>query len=197
MRLVGLTGGIGSGKSTVAARLAVLGASVVDADLVAREVVEPGEPALSEVAAYFGDHILDDAGALDRPALAAIVFADAAARAELERITHPRIAERIRAEVAKLEAAGAPVVVVDHPLLVETGQAENFDEVVVVVAPEERRIRWLVASRGLEEGDARARLRAQTSDDERRAVATHVIANDGSLADLEQRVDELWAQLAG
>jgi len=197
MRLVGLTGGIGSGKSTVAARLAVLGAAVVDADRVAREVVEPGEPALTELAAYFGEAIIGQDGTLDRPALAAIAFADEASRAALEAITHPRIAERIRSRIADLEAAGVPsgVIVVDHPLLVETGQADRFGDLVVVVAAEDRRIRRLVESRGLAEADVRARLRAQATDDERRAVATHVITNDGSLVDLERQVDALWATL--
>lgn len=200
MRLVGLTGGIGSGKSAVGRLLAALGAVVIDADQVAREIVEPGEPALDEIAARFGQEILDHQGRLDRPALAAIVFEDESARRELEAITHPRIAERILARIA--EVAGREhvdgedhVVVVEHPLLVENGQAGAYEDLIVVLADEELRLERL-ASRGVEAADARARMRAQATDEERRSAATHLILNDGTMEDLTKDVEALWAELS-
>lgn len=199
MYLVGLTGGMGSGKSTVAAELARLGAHVVDADVVAREVVAPGEPALSEIADRFGSDVLHDDGTLDRGALAAVVFADDDARADLDAITHPRIGERIAARLADLadhERGDGPVIaVVDHPLLVETGQADDFPAVIVVTAPVETRVRRLQEGRGIDPEDARARIASQTSDEVRRAVATHVVDNSGDLADLRAQVGEVWADL--
>lgn len=197
MYLIGLTGGIGSGKSTVAARLAAHGCDVIDADAVAREVVEPGEPALEEIAERFGRDLLTSEGTLDRARLAARAFVDDAARAELERITHPRIAARIAEWIANL-AGSVPdgrLVVVDHPLLVETGQHRRFDAVVVVLADEELRLERLVEERGLSEDDVRARFRAQASDAQRRAVATHVIENDGTRPALDAAVDALYAEL--
>jgi dephospho-CoA kinase len=191
--LVGLTGGIGSGKSTVARRFAARGWPVVDADAVAREIVEPGEPALADLAERFGDEVIRADGSLDRPALARVAFADDRSRADLDRLTHPRIAARIAERLATLGAAeGGPeplIAVVDHPLLIETGQAGRFDEVVVVLAPEELRLARLVADRGIDEQDARARMRAQTDDARRRAVATRIIDNAGELADLEREVE--------
>ncbi|MFA9428862.1 dephospho-CoA kinase [Egicoccus sp. AB-alg2] len=199
MYLVGLTGGIGSGKSTVARRLAELGAPVIDADQVAREVVAPGEPALAELAERFGGHLVDARGDLDRAGLAAIVFVDDEARRDLDRIMHPRIAARIAERIAALAAnwdrPGPPLAVVDHPLLIETGQAGRFDAVVVVLAPEEERVRRLVEQRGLDEGDARARVAVQCSDEERRRAATHVIVNDGDLRALVAAVDDVHAHL--
>jgi len=199
MYLVGLTGGIGSGKSTVAKRLAASGVAVVDADQVAREVVAPGEPALVEIAERFGGHLVGADGRLDRAGLAAVVFVDDDARRDLDRIMHPRIAARIAERVAALETGwdrpGPPLAVVDHPLLVETGQARRFDAVVVVLAPEEQRIRRLVDQRGLDEGDARARLAVQCSDEDRRAAATHVVVNDADLPALLAQVDALHRRL--
>jgi dephospho-CoA kinase len=197
--LVGLTGGIGSGKSTVAARFAARGCAIVDADRVAREVVEPGEAALDEIVARFGAHLRRADGSLDRAALAAIVFADAEARVELERITHPRVAARMAERIADLAArpdtSPTQIVIVDHPLLVETGQAGRFDAVVVVLASEGVRLRRLADERGMDLGDAEARIRAQASDQERRAVATHVIDNDGDLASLNAQVDRVHEDL--
>jgi dephospho-CoA kinase len=197
--LIGLTGGIGSGKSTAARRFAHHGLPVIDADAVARELVEPGEPTLDDIVVRFGDHLRLPDGNLDRAGLADIVFRDPQARADLDRLTHPRIAARIAERVAALaadwEGPGPPMAVVDHPLLLETGQAGRFDAVVVVLAPEEERIRRLVTQRGLREEDARARLAVQTDDDHRRRAATHVLTNDGPVADLERQVDQVLEEL--
>jgi dephospho-CoA kinase len=198
--LVGLTGGIGSGKSTVAKRLMEHGCEVIDADQVARDVVAPGEPVLDDLIARFGRDILTTAGDLDRAALAGIAFADELARADLDRITHPRIAARIAERVAEIGAApdATPeqLVVVDHPLLFETGQAARFDAVVAVVASDDVRIDRLEAERGMREADVRARMRAQTDDDTRRRGATHLIENDGTLHSLLRAVDVVYDQLA-
>lgn len=200
MHLVGLTGGIGSGKSTVARLLAERGAIVVDADQVAREVVEPGEPALDEIAERFGAEVIDPDGRLDRAAVAAIVFGDPEARRDLEAITHPRIAEAVAARIAEAQSAEdadgrTRTVVVDHPLLVESGSAEGFPTVIVVVAPEEERIRRLVEHRGMDASDARARVAAQADDETRRAAATHVVDNGGAPEDLVPQVDAILADL--
>lgn len=200
MYLVGLTGGIGSGKSTVAARFSELGAHVIDADVVAREVVGRGTTGLEDIVTRFGSAVLAADGSLDRAALAAIVFDDDEARTALNAITHPRIAERIAERIAdhvhaEADEPHARIVVVDHPLLIETGQAEAFPAVVVVLAPEDLRLQRLVASRGMDRDDARARLRAQVGDEVRRAVATHVITNDGDLDHLHAQVDAVHGSL--
>lgn len=199
MILVGLTGGIGSGKSTVASRLAELGCRVVDADQIAREIVEVGRPALDHLVEAFGDEILSPDGSLDRAALAALAFADEESRARLNAITHPRIAEVIESRIASLgEAAPGepdPIVILDHPLLVENGDTGRFDALVVVLTDQQVRLRRLTESRGLDPEDARARMRAQATDDERRALATHIVENDGGLDQLRARVDEVHASL--
>ncbi|MEX2554807.1 MAG: dephospho-CoA kinase [Actinomycetota bacterium] len=197
MYLVGLTGGMGSGKSTVATRLADLGADVIDADAIAREIVEPGEPALAALVDRFGEAILRDDGQLDRSALAAVAFADERSRADLNRLTHPHVAARIAARIAELGADGKPgrIAVVDHPLLIETGQTGRFDAVVVVLAPVELRVQRLRDARGLEKADIEARLRAQTDDTTRRAAATHVIDNTGSREELLTRTDAIHERL--
>ena len=200
MRLIGLTGGIGSGKSTVARLFAERGAIVVDADQVAREVVEPGEPALAEIVQHFGPDVVDAEGRLDRPALAAIVFGDDEARRALEAITHPRIGERIGEHVEQARADEAAdgrerVVVVDHPLLVESGAVVGFDTVVVVETPVDVRVRRLVDARGMDEADARARVAAQADDATRRAAATHLIDNGGEPDALGAQVDAVLAEL--
>ena len=191
MLRIGLTGGIGSGKSTVAGLLAARGARIVDADRIAREVVEPGTPGLEAVVAAFRQEVLTPEGALDRPALAAVVFADPDARRRLDGIVHPLV----RARASELVAAAPPdaVVVQDVPLLVETGQAASYDLVLVVAADLDTRVRRLVG-RGLSEEDARARIAAQASDEQRRAVADVVLDNSGSVEDLEAQVDRFWAE---
>jgi dephospho-CoA kinase len=199
MYLVGLTGGIGCGKSTAAQRFAALGCDVLDVDGVAREVVQPGEPALEELEARFGSDILLPDGNLDRPRLARLVFHDDEARRDLDRITHPRVAARIAARIQALvqdrREPGPHLIVVDHPLLVETEQAVRFEAVVVVEAEAETRVRRLVEERGLPEDDVHARMRVQASDEERRAVATHVIDNNTDLATLHAQVDDVYADL--
>jgi dephospho-CoA kinase len=189
---VGLTGGIGSGKSEVARLLAAHGAVVIDADQLAREVVEPGTPGLAQVVAAFGPDVLGPDGRLDRKALAARVFSDGAALARLNAIVHPLVAERGAELVA--EAPVDAVVVHDVPLLVENGLEDAYDLVVVVDAPEEARLARL-AARGLTEEDARARMAAQASSEERLAAADYLVVNDGDLVDLRVRVDELWRNL--
>ncbi|MBV1778219.1 dephospho-CoA kinase, long form [Paeniglutamicibacter sp. ABSL32-1] len=187
---VGLTGGIAAGKSAVARRLVELGAVLIDADAIARAVLEPGTPGLAEVVAAFGPGILDDAGALDRPALGALVFADESKRQVLNSIVHPRV--RAEAERLRAAAAGDAVVVQDIPLLVETKQAGSFDVVLVVAAPQAERLRRMVEDRGMAEADARARIAAQATDEQRAAVADVVINNSGTLEELRQRVNEIW-----
>ncbi|HET8615635.1 MAG TPA: dephospho-CoA kinase [Actinomycetales bacterium] len=190
MLRVGLTGGAGAGKSTVAARLRELGAVVVDADALAREVLEPGTEGLHEVVKAFGSQVLRADGSLDRAALAAVVFADPARRQALEAITHPRIGARTARLLA--EAPSDAVVVHDVPLLVEKGMAPAYDLVVVVDAPVEQRVRRLVG-RGLAEPDARARIAAQATTEQRRAVADVWLENDGSADELRVAVDRLWS----
>ena len=188
---IGLTGGIGSGKSTVARLLAERGAHVVDADVLAREVVEPGTPGLAAVVDAFGEGVLTADGALDRAALAAVVFGDAAARARLDGIVHPLVRARAVEVISSLPADA--VVVQDIPLLVETGQADSFDLVLVVEADLETRVGRLV-SRGLTQEDARARIAAQAGDAERRAVADVVLDNSGTQEQLAAQVDRFWAE---
>jgi len=188
---IGLTGGIGSGKSTVSALLAARGAVVVDADLIAREVVAPGSPGLAAVAEAFGAGVLTPDGALDRPALAAVVFADPEARARLDGIVHPLVRRRT-AELVSAAPADA-VVVNDVPLLVETGQAGSYDLVLVVEADVETRVVRLVA-RGLTAEDARARIAAQATDEQRRAAADVVLDNSGTPEQLAEQVDRFWVE---
>ncbi|WP_019145527.1 dephospho-CoA kinase [Aeromicrobium massiliense] len=192
MRL-GLTGGIGSGKSTASARLRELGAVVLDYDQLARNVVEPGSDGLAAIAERFGAGVLRADGTLDRPALGAIVFADPAALKDLESITHPAI----RALAARREHEAGPdaVVVHDNALLVDMGAHRVMDAVVVVDVPVETQVGRLVEHRGLTEADARARIAAQLDREERLAAADHVLDNTGTPDDLRAAVDALWASL--
>ncbi|RKQ36479.1 dephospho-CoA kinase [Kocuria tytonis] len=188
---VGLTGGIASGKSTVSRCLTALGALVVDADAIARQLQEPGEAGYEAIVERFGPDVLErDTRRLDRAALAAVVFEDAARLAELNAIMHPLV----RAEAARLAATVPPggVLVQDIPLLVETGQHTAMDRVLVVEAPEDERVRRMVADRGMSADDARRRIAAQASDAERRAVATTVFDNSGTREDLERQVRRWW-----
>ena len=186
---IGLTGGIGSGKSTVSRLLAERGAVIVDADVIAREVVESGTPGLAAVVEAFGPEVLTADGSLNRPALAGVVFGDPEARRRLDAIVHPLVRARA-GEVAATAPAGA-VVVHDVPLLVETGQAATYDLVLVVEADPETRVARLV-QRGLTAEDARARMAAQATDDQRRAVADVVLDNSGTPDELAAQVDRLW-----
>jgi dephospho-CoA kinase len=190
---VGLTGGIGSGKSAVSSRLASRGAVVIDSDVLAREVVAPGTDGLAEVVKAFGYDVLTPDGELDRPALGRIVFGDEAARRKLEAIIHPRV----RARAAEIEAAAPAdaVVVHDIPLLVETAQADRFDVVLVVDAPVDVQLERLTTQRGMTEAEAKQRIASQASREDRLAVAGLVVDNSGTLADLDRRTDEVWAEL--
>jgi dephospho-CoA kinase len=189
---VGLTGGIGAGKSTVATELSELGAIVVDSDRIAREVVEPGTDGLAEVVAAFGEDVLDDEGRLDRPALGRVVFADDGARTRLNGILHPRIGARTAELIAA--APDDAVVVHDVPLLVENGMGPAFALVVVVDAPEDVRVARLGETRGMSEDDARARIRAQATESDRRAAADVWIDNVGEVSQVREQVRTLWSQ---
>lgn len=189
---VGLTGGIGSGKSSVARRLAEHGALVVDADAIAREVVAPGTPGLDAVRERFGNDVIAADGSLNRPALGGLVFADEQARKDLEGITHPLIAERTAQLV--IEAAPGQVIVHDIPLLVELQRQGDYDLVVIVDAPLEVRLERLQRDRGMSREEAESRIRSQASTEQRRGVADAWIDNDGDRAALDAAVDAVWEQ---
>ncbi|NUR86160.1 MAG: dephospho-CoA kinase [Nonomuraea sp.] len=193
MLKIGLTGGIGSGKSEVSRRLSARGAVVVDADRIAREVVEPGTVGLARVVAAFGEEVLRPDGSLNREKLGSIVFADPDRLATLNAIVHPLVGER----VAELQgqAPDDAILVYDVPLLAENNLAPMYDVVIVVDAADDVRIRRLAEHRDMPEADAKARIAAQASREARLAVADLVIPNEGSLADLEARVDEVWHEL--
>jgi len=192
---VGLTGGVASGKSTVSALLAELGAIVIDADLLAREVVARGTDGLAEIVAEFGPDVLTEDGDLDRPAMGAIVFADPERRKALEAIIHPRVRRRGREN--EDEAAADALVVHDIPLLAETGQAANFDAVIVVDVPTEVQVERMTTLRGMTREEAESRVAAQATRDQRLAVATHVVENTGTLGELRARVAEVHDRLRG
>jgi len=191
---VGLTGGLGSGKSTVAALFGEHGAVIIDADVVAREVVRAGTPGFAAVVARFGPDVVGRDGELDRAALARIVFADGAALDELNAIVHPLVGSR-SAELAAAVPPGA-VVVHDIPLLAENGLADRFDTVVVVEADREIRLARL-AERGLTRAEAEARMAAQATDEQRRAIADEIVRNDDDLDSLARQIDRLWDRLSG
>lgn len=190
---VGLTGGIGSGKSEVSRRLAALGAVLVDADAVAREVVEPGTPGLAAVVEEFGEDVLRTDGTLDRERLGSIVFADDDKRRRLNAIVHPLVGQRMQELVE--DAPASAIVVYDVPLLTENDLAGMYELVVVVDAPVEEQVRRLTKLRGMTEEAARARIAAQATREQRRAIADRLIDNSGTLETLAAQVEELWAEL--
>lgn len=192
---VGLTGGIASGKSTVSEMLAELGATIIDGDKLAREVVEKGTPGLAQVVEAFGPEILTPDGDLDRPKLGRIVFNDDGLRQKLESIVHPLVFERY----AALEAAAPQdgLVVHDIPLLAETGRADTFDAVIVVETPAEVQVERMLRDRGWSRADAESRIAAQATPEQRRAIATHLILNTGTRDELRERVREVYAELTG
>ncbi|UJH71595.1 dephospho-CoA kinase [Ornithinimicrobium sp. INDO-MA30-4] len=189
---IGLTGGIGSGKSTVARLLAERGAVIIDADRLARRVVEPGTRGLAEIAEHFGPGVLQDDGALDRAALGAIVFADPQQRSVLEGITHPQIKKLTRERFA--QAADGDVVVHDMPLLVEQGLSDDYDLVVVVHVPLERRIERLMSDRAMSREEAQSRIDSQATDAQRAKIADEIVDNSGDLDNLAQAVNDLWVR---
>ncbi|AYX81932.1 dephospho-CoA kinase [Corynebacterium amycolatum] len=192
MLKVGLTGGMGSGKSTVARRFAELGAVIIDADQIARDVVEPGEPALAELAEAFGEGIVLDDGSLNRGELAKRAFVSAEKTELLNSITHPRIEQRTEEQ---FNAAGDAIIVFDSPLLIEMGQSEAQDLVVVVHTPVEVRLDRLVESRGVDREDAKQRIAKQISDDKRLQFADVVLENSGTEEDLVRQVDRIWERI--
>lgn len=195
MMHVGLTGGVASGKSVVAAKLAQLGAVLIDADALARVVVEPGTPGLAAIRETFGERMLQEDGTLDRAALGALVFSDEAAREKLNAIVHPLIREE-SARLRQAAPSGA-LVVEDVPLLAESGQAPAYDVVIVVQAPREERIRRMVEDRGWTRQDAEARMAAQATDEQRADIADYLLVNDGTREQLLARVEELYRQKLG
>ncbi|WP_193432370.1 dephospho-CoA kinase [Tessaracoccus aquimaris] len=194
MQRIALTGGIASGKSFVADEFAALGAVIVDSDLIAREVVEPGTPGLAQVVQRFGEGVLAEDGSLDRARLGAIVFSEDAARADLNAIVHPLV--RRRAADLERAAPEGSVVIQVIPLLVETGLDEGFDTVLVVDVPVEAQIERLMRRNALTEADALARINAQADRGRRLAAATHVIENSGSRSATRERVREVWRDLS-
>lgn len=197
MKHVGLTGGIASGKSAVAAQLTKLGAVVIDADVIARQVVEPGTEALERVRETFGPGVFAADGSLDRAALGTVVFADQRERAKLNAILHPLIRAEADRQREEAIANGVQVVVEDIPLLVESDQLERFETIMVVQAPHDERIRRMIEDRGWDRADAVARMAAQATDEQRAAVADILVLNDGSIEDLNAKVTEIYeSQLA-
>jgi dephospho-CoA kinase len=190
---VGLTGGIGAGKSEVSRRLVARGVVLIDGDAIAREVVKPGTPGLEAIVEEFGDEVLLPDGTLDRPKLGGIVFGDGERLAALNAITHPLIGQRSQEMFDT--APDDAIVVYDMPLLTENNLASLHDVVIVVDLPVETQIERLVGLRGMTEADARARIAAQATREQRRAIADHVIDNSGSLEDLDTQVDAVWADL--
>ncbi len=195
MLRVGLTGGIGAGKSEVARRLAAYGAVVIDADAAAREVVEPGTPGLAAIRGAFGPEVLRPDGALDREKLGELVFSDPQRRATLNGIVHPLVRERMTELEQQAAAAGAEIVVLDIPLLAESGGAAFFDEVVVVDVAPRVQLERLLRERAMSREQAQARMAAQASREDRLAIATLVVDNSGSLSELDRETGELWGEL--
>jgi dephospho-CoA kinase len=194
LKLIGLTGGIGAGKSTVARLLRERGVPVIDADVLAREVVTPGQPAHADIAAAW-PKVVDADGKIDRKRLAAIVFADTDARLRLENMTHPRIRQRVRELAADFERQDHDLAFLEAALLVETGFHRDLDGLVLVTADEDQRVSRVMARDSANRDQVRARLRAQTDDDKRRRAASHIIDNSGDEADTAAQVDRLLLAL--
>jgi dephospho-CoA kinase len=196
MYLIGLTGGIASGKSTIARRLAEHGAIIIDADIVSREVVAPGSPALASIALEFGGDMIDSEGTLSRAKLGALVFSDAEKLEKLNAIMHPAVKTRSAEVLAKARADNPDsVIVYDVPLLVEADIARNYDEIIVASAPEETRIKRMIQLRGLTDEEAKARIGAQASEAKRLAIADVVIDTGGNLQHTLEQVDALWDRI--
>jgi dephospho-CoA kinase len=194
-RLIGLTGGLASGKSTVGRMLRELGAEVLDADVIAREVVAPGQPALADIVREFGPEVLLSDGTLDRKALAAKVFSDPAARRTLNAITHPRVGAETARRMQEAQARGLAQLVYEVPLLVENQLHHGMDGVIVVTVPEAEQVRRAVERDGMTEAEARARLAAQARPEQRLAVADYVIDNTGSPDDTRRQVEAAWRDI--
>ncbi len=195
MRVIGLTGGIASGKSTAARTLADLGARIVDADQVARDIVAPGQPALAEIARTFGREMLLPDGTLDRKRLGAVIFADVEQRRALNAITHPRIAAETQARLARLREEGVPVAVYEAALLVENGVHKGLDGLLVVACDEPTQLLRLMGRDGYVEADARARIAAQAPMAEKIAAATWVVDTSGPLADTKKQLARVWEEI--
>jgi dephospho-CoA kinase len=193
VHLVGLTGGIATGKSTVGQMLRDLGVPVLDADLAARHVVEPGDATLSELVSAFGPDILDPSGRLDRAAMRARIVADPQAKRTLERITHPAIRARIGTELAKLASEGHAIAVVEAALLIESGGYKAYPDLIVVTCDPEEQVRRVMSRDGQSEPQARGIIHTQMSMAEKATYATHVIRNDGDLQTLRHRTEAVWA----
>ncbi|HET7752287.1 MAG TPA: dephospho-CoA kinase [Anaeromyxobacteraceae bacterium] len=196
MRIIGLTGGIGSGKTAFSALLRARGAAVINADRLARDVVAPGSPGLAEIVSTFGEEVLDASGGLDRKRMAARVFSDRDARVKLEKIVHPLVRAAMADEVQRLSEAGTPLVLYDVPLLYEAGRERDVDAVVVVWAPHEAQLARLAARDGLSAAEAEARMAAQLPLDEKARRADFVVVNDGTLEDLAAKADALLSDLS-
>lgn len=195
MRVIGLTGGIASGKSTAARTLADLGARIVDADALARQIVAAGQPALAEIVRAFGREMLLPDGTLDRKRLGAVIFADAEKRRTLNAITHPRIAAETQARLAALAAEGAPVAVYEAALLVENGVHRGLDGLIVVACAEATQLARLMSRDGYVEADARARIAAQAPIADKVAAATWVVDTSGPLADTKKQLARIWEEI--
>lgn len=197
MKRLGLTGGIGAGKSTVSSMLGQLGAVIIDADAISRELMSAGSAVLAQVVEAFGPQILTEAGELNRPALAELIFANEDQRQLLNSIVHPAVRARSQelAEAAAAEPGFSGIIVEDIPLLTETGQASRFDGVILVEADRQLRLDRLMQGRGMSLAEAQARMDAQASDEQRRAIASWVIDNSGSLEETRRQVEDLWREL--
>lgn len=190
---LGLTGGIGSGKSTAARMFADLGAIVIDADAIAKEVLEPGQVGYESVVNNFGEEILDSSGNIDRVVLAGKVFGDTTKLKELEEIVHPAVANKV-AQIRESLPAGS-IIIYDTPLLIEKSLQQQFDQVIVVLAPEALRTQRLLA-RGLAQNDIIARMTNQATDEQRREIANYIIDNSSSLVELREEVQKVWTQIS-